>query len=374
MERKKKTEEKVTLTVEAVKYASFADCYTRAPLFTMLRINNEGADSLTDFTLELVNDNGLVREFVKTIEEIPFESSVEVDTFDAVSPLYFAGLENVKDEIVKVVLKKDGNEVAVEEVTVTALPFEYWQGVGGREESLAAFVRPKLADCQRIKTEMSAQLKKWNVSGEFGGYDDADKNTVRRVIASLFTVLRRYGLTKTECDISAPAEAGGTRILGERSATALEVAVFVASVLESAGLNPLLIYGEKEITCGVWLYETCLPEVVSDDVERIGQYVSEGINGLSCFDIDDVFSDKTVAFSVSENHFAVKLDAGVYERVIDVKRARLNRITPLPSRNKTVKGYEILSEEETSPDAAPKDLFVKLKLNLEGKQTRDKQW
>ena len=92
MERKKKTEEKVTLTVEAVKYASFADCYTRAPLFTMLRINNEGADSLTDFTLELVNDNGLVREFVKTIEEIPFESSVEVDTFDAVSPLYFAGL------------------------------------------------------------------------------------------------------------------------------------------------------------------------------------------------------------------------------------------------------------------------------------------
>lgn len=374
MERKKKPEEKITLTVEAVRYASFADCYTHAPLFTALRINNEGADSLTDFTLELSNENGLLRDFVKTIDEIPFESSVEADTSDAVSPLYFTGLETIKDEIVKIVLKKSGKEIASTEVTVTALPFEYWQGAGGREESLAAFVRPKLADCRRVKTEMSAQLKKWNDSGEFGGYDDADKNAVRRVIASLFTVLRRYGIEKKECDLSSPIEAGNVKISGELSATPLSVAIFAASVLESAGLNPLLIYGEKEITCGVWLYETCLQDVVSDDIQRIGQYVSEGINGLSCFDLDDVFSDKAAAYSVSENHFAAKLDAGVYDRIIDVKRARLNRITPLPSRNKTVKGYEILSEDETSPDSAPEDLFVKKKLSLEGKLTRDKQW
>lgn len=375
IERKKKYEERVTLTAEAVKYASFVDCYTRASLFTSIRVNNEGADSLTDFTVKILNENGLIKDFVKKIDEIPFESSVEVDASDAVSPLYFAALSEIKEETVTVKLYHGDKEAASTSVTVTALPFEYWQGVGGREDTLAAFVRPKLADCSRIKTEMSAQLKNWKVSGEFGGYDESDKNAVRRVIASLYTVLRRYGLTKKDCDISSPVEAGGgTRILGERAATTIEAAVFVASVLESAGLNPVLVYGEKEITCGVWLYETCQPEIISDDTARLAQYVSEGINGISCFDIDDIFSDKTAAYSVSENHFAVKLDTGVYERVLDIKRARLNRITPMPTRNKTIKGYEILSEEETSPDAAPKDLLLKIKLNLEGRQTRDKQW
>ncbi len=373
--KKKKIEELLSLSVETVKYVSFVDYYLHTPLFTSLRINNEGANSLYDFEISVTNENGLVSPCVKTVDELPFESSVEVNVGDIVSPLYFADLSEIKEEKLIIELSQNKKPVARVEACVTALPFEFWQGVGGNEETLAAFVRPKLGDCSRLKTEMRAQLKKWNVSDEWHGYDNSDKNTVRKVIASLFTVLRHYSFTKKPCDITKPVEAGaGVKLLSDRNASELEMTLLVASTLESAGLDPVIVYGEKGITCGVWLYDSCFPDTVSDDTERLEGYISEGINGLSCFETEDLFSDKTVAYSTSENHFAQKLGAGEYERILDIRRARLNRITPLPLRNKTVKGYEILSENETSPDEAPKDLLLKGDLRLEGKLTRDKQW
>ena len=65
IERKKKYEERVTLTAEAVKYASFVDCFTRASLFTSIRVNNEGADSLTDFTVKILNEKDRRNTFRK---------------------------------------------------------------------------------------------------------------------------------------------------------------------------------------------------------------------------------------------------------------------------------------------------------------------
>lgn len=377
MERKKKKiEDAVTISVECVAYYSYADYFVRTPLFTTLKINNGSADSLTDFTLTVSNENGFITETVKRIDELPFESSVCVTADDVVSPLYFADAEGVGVERVTVTLAKDKTVIAQKTVDVTVLPFEYWQGSDGKGETLAAFVRPKLADCGRLKTEMRAQLKKWNVGEEWNGYRGADKNVVRKVAASLFTCLRRYAFERVDEDISSPVRAGaGLKLLSDRHATPLELAILSASVLESAGFNPVLIYGEKRVSVGVWLYDSCFQDVVSDDIERLANYLTDGINNLSCFDVDDLFGDKTVAYSTSETHFSRKVESGDFDKILDVKRARLTSITPLPTRNRTVKGYEILSEDETSPDEAPKDLaFVKKIFSLEGKASRDKRW
>ena len=374
--KKRKTEEFISLTAEAAKYYSYADYFVRTPLFTSLRVNNSAGDSLTDFTLRVTSERGFVTETVKKIDEIPFENSVEVELGDVVSPLYFADLDEIREENVTIELQHEKSVIASETLPVTVLPFEYWQGSEGKGETLAVFVRPKIGDCGRLKTEMRGQLKKWNVSDDFNGYQNSDKNVIRKVVASLFTALRHYSFERVDCDLSAPVSAGaGVKLLSERKATSLELALLAASTLESAGLNPVLVYGDKEIAVGVWLYDGCFQDSCSDDTERLLNYVSDGINNLSCFDVDDLFSDKTVAYSTSENHFAAKCENGDYDKIIDVKRARLNRLTPLPTRNKTVKGYEILSENETSPDEAPKDLsFVKKVFNLEGRVTRDKQW
>lgn len=372
----KKLEELITLSGETAKVVSYADYFSRRPLFSSLQIKNAGEEAINDLVLSVENAHGMLIECQKTLEEIPFESSVEVDLGNVLSPVFFASLEEVREEKIDVILKKEKAVLAATSYSVTVLPFDYWQGTEGDPELLSAFVRPRLADCARIQNEISAQLKKWNVSCELGGYSGNDKNAIRSILAALFASIRHFSIKRKDCDISKPVEAGsGVKIFADGTATPLEMAIFACSCMESIGLHPVLVFGEQEITCGAWLYDGCFIDTVSDDVGRLSAYVSDGINNVSCFDVEDLFSDRNVAYSTSETHFRQKIATGDrYDRYVDVHRCRISHILPLPLRARNLKGFEILSEEDMSPDVAPQELKISQKLSLDGTQTKDKQW
>ena len=370
----RKMEEILSIHGETVKVVSYADYFARIPLFSSLQIKNDGEETLTGLFLCVKNENGMLLPCEKELE-IPFESVVKVDLGDLLSPFYFSNIESVQEEIITVTLKKDKKDILQQSWSVTALPFDFWQGTEGNAELLASFVRPKLGDCARVQKEIAEQLKKWDSPCELGGYVGNDKNTIRKIAAAAYAVLRRYSLTKKEQDISQPVEAGaGVKLLTEKKASPLELALFVCGCLESLGLHSVLVYGKKEITCGVWLYDSCFVDTVSDDMGRLGAYVEDGINNLTCFDIEDVFSDKNAAYSTSETHFKQKLAEGYYDGFVDICRCRMSNIRPLPLRAKSVKGYELLSEVDMSPDAAPSDLREVQKLSLDGELTKAQQW
>ena len=373
-QKTKKLEDILSIIGEIDGVVSYADYFARRPLFTTLQVKNEGEETVADLTLTVEGTNGVLVAVERSLE-IPFESVVEVALGEVLSPLYFTGAEEIREEKITVSLKKDGKTIVSKEWTVTTLPFDFWQGAQGDTEILAAFVRPRLGDCARVQTEIAEQLKKWSTPCELGGYIGNDKNAVRNIIAALFSTLRKYSILQKTCDISKPVEAGaGVKILAERAASPLELSLFACSCLESLGLHPVLIFGDKEITCGVWLYDGCFLDTVSDDVTRIETYISDGINNLSFFDVADVYSDKNAAYSTSESHFKQKLAAGLYEKYVDVRRCRISKILPLPLRARSLKGYEVLKEEDMSPDEAPKDLVAAQRLSLDDEQTKDKIW
>lgn len=373
-QKTKRLEEILVLDGETEKVVSYADYFARRPLFSFLRVKNTGEEEIADLSLVVEGSNGMLVPYEKRLN-VPYESVVEVKLDNILSPLYFANAEEVKEERVFVALKKEGKTIASLERIVTTLPFDYWQGINGDQELLASFVRPKLGDCLRMQTEISNQLKKWNFPCELGGYVGNDKNTVRRIVAALFAVLYKATLLKKTCDISQPVEAGaGIKILAERTASPLELSLFACGCLESLGLHPILILGEKEIACGVWLYDSCFMDTVSDDMGRLDAYISDGINNLSCFDIEDTYSDKSASYVTSESHFKEKLAGGEYTHYIDVRRCRMSGILPLPLRARKLKGFEILDEKASAPDAAPDELSAVQKLSLDEEQTKDKQW
>ncbi len=372
--KKRKLEEIISIGGEVAKVVSYADYFARRPLFSTLQIKNEGEEMLEGLVLSVTSANGMLLPCEKELA-IPFESVVEVELNNLLSPLYFTNVEAVTEEKIVVTVKQDKKIVASKEWTVTTLPFDYWQGIDGDAELLASFVRPKLGDCARVQTEIVDQLKKWNITCELGGYVGNDKNAVRSVIAALYAVFRRFSAEKKPCDLTAPVEAGaGIKILTGRKASVLEMAVFAASCLESMGFHPILAFGEKEVTCGVWLYDSCFLDTVSDDMQRLDAYIADGINNVSCFDVTDLFSDKNAAYSTSEAHFKQKLQSGYYDRYVDVRRCRISNIMPMPLRAKSVKGFEVLHEADMAHDAAPKAIKELQKLSLDGEQTKDKQW
>lgn len=374
-QKTKKWEEWLSIGGETAKVISYADYFSRRPLFTSLQVKNAGEELVEGVTLTVTNENGMLLPCERVLEEIPYESVVQVDLGAILSPLYFASSEQVKEERIEVALSKDKRVLASAEFTVTTLPFDFWQGTDGDPELLACFVRPRLADCAKVLAETEAQLKKWNASFEAGGYLGNDKNAVRRAVAAVYASLRRYSIAKKVADISKPVEAGaGVKILSERAASALEMSLFAAACLENMGLHPVLVFGDKEITCGVWLYDGCFLDTVSDDISRLCAYVSDGINNVSCFDVEDLFDDKNFAYTTSEAHFKQKAENGYYDRIVDVRRCRISHLLPLPLRARSVKGFEVLSEEDASPFIAPADLRPTQKLSLESELTKDKLW
>ena len=370
----RKIEEFLALSVETPKVVSYADYFMKSPLFTSLKIKNSGAVAIEGLTLTIENENGLVTSCSKYIEEIPFESKIEVDLPNMLSPLYFVNLEEVKEEEIFIELFKDKKSLVKTSVTVTALPFDFWEGTSGNAERLAGFIRPKLADCGKVRLDVSAQLKKWEVVSDLEGYEGCDKNVIRRTIAALYASLRRYNFERVACDMTAPVDVSGTKLLAEKKATPIKMALFACAVLESFGLHPVLAIGEREVGVGVWLGDSCFMDTTSDDMVRLEKYASDGINNVSCFDVEDLFSERNAAYATSEKHFLQKLGEGKYDCYIDVRRLRIARVLPLPIRTGNVKGYEVLGEEAMSPYLAPKELTEKKNLALSGKQTKDKQW
>ena len=227
---------------------------------------------------------------------------------------------------------------------LTVLPFDYWCGREGNPELLFCFCRPKIADCLKVLSDAQEQLKKWGVVCEWRGYQEGDKNKIRQIAAAIYAVIKKQAIEKSaaEYNYDDPVPVGDiTKIIKNKVGSSFEMALFVASCFECADLHPVITVGEKSVSCGVWLYDNCFSDSVGDDTVLLQKYISGGINNISMFDTEDIFAGHNVNYTVSEKHFAEKLDSGYYDTVIDVKRCRLARIYSLPLKVMGIKGYEL---------------------------------
>ena len=354
------------------RYVGYADYFLATPVSVQVR--NDSSEAVT-LQVSVESESGLLVPY-ETQAEVPFESSVELTAEGIFSPLLLAENDEVRVCPVTVTARLDGKPVASAAAEITALPFDWWEGLDGNAERLAAFVRPRLADCAAVLSDAGKRLKKWNKSAEFYGYTGADKNDVRQIAAAIYAAIKALAIDKAgESDFTAPlCVARQGSLVKDRSATAAELAVFTAACFEAAHLNPVLAVGKTGIAVGLWLYESCFLDTVTDDAEIVGKYVSEGINNLSFIDAEDLFSASNAAFTPSEGHFRQKLKSGLYECFVDIRRCRMGGVRACPVRGKGLKGYELLKEEEMSDDSAPAPIPAFRKLTLDGKQPKNKQW
>ena len=374
---KTQIKENTSLTVRAQQFYGYADYFNRVPLFITLQLSNAGSDTLEDVDVVIENGDGFLLPFSKHLDEVPFESSVEIAASTIVSPLFLTELSELRTASIVVRALHGKDVLAEEKAEVTVLPFDYWSGRGGNAELLSCFVRPKVAECFRVLNDAAVQLEKWGISCEWRGYSEGDKNKIRQIAAAIYAVVKKQTIEKsaTEYNYNEPVPVGDiTKILKNKVCTSFELALFMASCLECAGLYPVLTVGEKSVGCGVWLYDNCFADSVSDDTILLQKYIADGINNVSMFDVEDVYSGKNVNYTAAEKHFAQKLENNYFDTVVDVRRCRLAHIASLPLKVRGIKGYELLGEEDTDLNAAPENISGSRKLSYDGKVTRNKQW
>lgn len=372
----KKAVEDVELEGELLNYVSYATYYCRRPLFTSFKICNRGEKALEGLTVGLCGSTELILPRTVPVPEISPESSVSLSVEEALNPKYLADLAKPENCTVTVQLTGGSGVICTLQADLQALPINYFGGVPGDAETLACFVRPRLADCQKILAEAGLQLKTWGYSSEWAGYAAGDKSAVRGAFAALFSAIRRQEVSSAlQEDVFSPVSVGDvSRILTDKSASPLGMAAFAASCLEAAKLNPVILLGKNKAGVGVWLYESCFSSAVQDDMQLIEKYVAEGVNNLAVFDVDDLFAHKNASCATSEAHFLSALTRGEYEICIDVKRCRIGGQFPMPIKVKTAAGYELLDNKQFSYDEKPDELIRSQGFEYARAASKDKNW
>lgn len=374
--KNKKQLEGIGLEGELLNCASYATFYNRLPLFTSFHILNGGEEEVEELTVTVSDDIGLVVPAEIKVESIAAESTVDVKTPSLLNPKFLADLEECKTSKVTVTLSAGKSVVCSQEAEVLAIPMDWWSSLSGTAEMLAAHVRPRLSDCQKILAEAGLQLKTWGYSQEWSGYAGNDKNALRYAFASMFSAIRNINIERTDGgDVFAPVCVGSPAdIVTSRSASPLLMAVFAASCLEAAKFNPLIIFGKNKIGVGVWLYESCFNTPTQDDMSVVERYVAAGVNNLAFVDVDDLFAHKNASFTTSESHFSSFLSTGKFDLCIDIKRCRIGGIFPMPLKVGDGSSYEILKDKQFSYDEKPEAVIDADKLSLSRKATRNRNW
>ena len=368
--KKKNLTEKIVIEPDFPRYVGYLDHFLDTPV--RIRIVNKFEEALS-VTVSLSDGEGLLVPSEQHLE-LPFETTVVLELTGVFSPRYLAECDAYSSIPVRVSVRHEGKELAAKTSEIGVLPFDFWEGLSGNVERLSAYVRPRTNECSLALREAEKHLRKWKEETEFG-YAGSDKNAVRRAFAAIFAAIKGYGIARAEEDLTAPlCVFPQDPLLKARVASPLQLSLFACACLETAGYHPVLAIGKGACGVGVWLYDSCFLDPSFDDAEIISRYLSEGINNLSFFDADDLFTDHNVGFTPSERHFAQKLQAGAFEYFTDVTRCRMGGIGVCPARGKTMKGYEIYRADEMAADAPPLPVPDVGAWKLDGKQPRNRQW
>ncbi len=366
----------IELEGELLNYVSYATYYNRIPLFTTLRVYNNGDEDVENVVIALSSDSSLVLPANVTLPLVPAHASTEVKSPALLNPKYLADLKEQEPAKVFVKVTCGKKEICSLETGLTALPMDMWSGILGSPEMLSTHVRPKLSDCQKVLAEAGLQLKTWGYSQEWSGYAGNDKNSVRAAFASVFSAIRNLNIERgEEGDLSLPVLVGNVaEIVGERTATPVGMAAFACSCLEAARLHPVIVLGKNKLGVGVWLYESCFTTTLQDDMSVIERYIADGVNNLAIVDVDDLFAHKNASFTTAASHFSSALAAGRFEALLDIKRCRIGGVFPMPIKVKAGASYEILGDKQFSYEERPKDIIDADKLNLGRAASKDKNW
>ena len=291
-----KEKSNISLQIVAPRYAGYCDCFLGTKI---------------EFRLENQNDRGVLLKLKGGGNELflPFEKEAEIGFESAVS-LFADGIfssrfleenETLRSYTFRADLFFDDEKITSKEVEMTALPFDYWEGLYGVPEKVACFVRPRAFQTARVVQEVKRRLQGFGVK-DFCGYENANKGAVKSAVEALFSAVRELGFTKSgSFDLSYPSLASPPAIASARKTDAFRLALFAAACLERAGLHAVLALSKEKVGVGAWLFDSRFWESSFDDNKTVERYLTDG--GLAFFDAEDLFAENGAAFESSKERF-----------------------------------------------------------------------
>lgn len=351
---------KVNLVYSAV--VNFAMQQNHAPVVREISILNDAETPVTDIAVNILFEPAFALEYNTHIERI--DPGCE-ETLSAI-PISFSTvfLSNLTERVLgsmKLGIASGSDILFEQSYEISVLTFNEWCGVNVFPEMLAAFSTPNHPEVSRIIKKASSLLGEWTGSPSLDEYQTRDPNRVKQQMAALYNAISSEDITYGS--VPASFETSGQRIrlvdevLGGKLGNCIDMSMLYVSCLEAMGLHPIVVISKGHAFAGCWLIMDSFADCVNDDPSLLTKRIAEGINEILVVETTCMNSSSVASFDDACLAANRKLDSGEFVLFLDIYRARIGQIRPLPMRVAGNGGWTLIEDKKTERKyEAPEDL------------------
>ena len=356
--------EKIRIESNLIPVINYALLHNGLRIVRSITICNDSEEDIADVELQITSEPAFCLPYSGHIDMLSAGRSVTLNDVKVIPDGNFlAGITEKMSGFLSVSLVSGEKTICSVQTEITALAFDQWHGTSVYPELLCAFVTPNHPVISQITARAAELLGKWTGDPSLDAYQSNDANRVLKQAAAVYGALQEQNIVY--CVPPASFESVGQRIrlcdavTEQKLGTCMDLTLLYASALEAIGLHPLLILMKGHIFAGVWLEEMSFPETVQDDASLITKRLADGVNEIAVVECTALAAkEETVPFDDAQKAAGKQLaDISSVLFFIDVSRARLSGVKPIPMRIPTENGWKverpILAEEELT--SAPKD-------------------
>ena len=348
----------LTVSIKQIPLASYALAVNNVAIIRSITVRNNTPNNYEGLKVKITFDPEFADTVVEHIVSLPaHESWSKPDIQPSINTSYLCNLtEKIKATTTVQLLSKDGEVLAEANKDLEVLDYcQYW-GNSFMSQYLAAFVTPRHIALDPIIKRASELLAKWTGSSSLSAYTHDVPNRPKMIIGALYEAISEQNITYCYPTMTLVKHGQKIRTCEEllsedrgKRGCCLDMALLMCSCLEAVGMHPLLILHEDHAYAGCWLVNDMFADSVNDDPSVITKRTAEGINEILLVETTCANEGNKVPFDqavIVANDNIKNIEK--FSFVLDIARARLAGVQPIPQRIYNGNEYEVINPE---PDA-----------------------
>ncbi|MFC1750233.1 DUF4011 domain-containing protein, partial [Pseudomonadota bacterium] len=330
------------------------------PVLLELALINESDQELRDVNVTLSSTPCFIKTKSWHIDLVSPGQKFHISDRDVqLDAAMLSRLNEAESIQVSVTLAAKDEPIADCEHVIELLPRTQWSGIGHMPEMIAAHVQPNDTQVERLLKKSAAILRHHKKDAALDGYAGGPKRAwelASSIWAAIGSMGLDYALPPTSFERTGQKIRNPGQIVDAGLATCLDSTLLICSVLEQCGLRPVIVFTHGHAFAGVWLKEEEFSTVVVDDITALRKRVK--LKELVVFETTLLTKRPCPplkqAIAQGEKQISEE-DEAKFELVVDIQRARLQRIKPLASDEVVETSSEQQQQEELEPvfDEAP---------------------
>lgn len=357
----------VVIQGQAGSRTSFALLQNSIPILKRVKIENNSLEILADSVLSITSSPSFFETKTFVLPPIQPTQTYFIDNVDLIfDSNLFARLTEAERGCLDLSLKQGERILAKWTSPIELLARNQWSGLAEFPENVAAFVQPNDPAVDRLLGQAVHNLRQLDKSAAFDGYKRG-KTAAWQQIAAIWQTLAAesiaYILPPADFELLGQKIRNPSQILESHLGTCLDTSILFASCLEQCGLNPLLIFIAGHAFTGCWLASSAFTTCEVDDISALRKRIH--LREIISFETTLITQDKAVNFTEASAAGEANLrDDNSFHSLIDIKRARAQRILPLASGEdatlrqsaSSFKSPELIQAPDIFFDTPPADL------------------